>query len=384
MALSISTPPPNYAWLYSPLASVLTDAGVTFKRFLYKVTVSAVDSEIYESLREADNTATLDLSALLKKFFDIGAYPLPDLTDADIELQANQTALIRAYTLTATSQYTSGADDTETATAKVVWGGLSYRRQATDTLLNGASENEYPALTAFLEKATTPTGKEFLNFAAIDPLSSPSTFNLAYICYDEAGDIIDSGTTAVTAILAGKTSQFDVSYSKICTPLTAQKVYSYTVQIQAQQSFSFAYSPVYTFQVNHAYQPQTSQFLYVNSRGGLSTVRLFGERTDEQNATRESVSRYISPLAALPTSANYSRVNMIEESFEIGTGYMESWQEFRQVQDLFLAQGIWEIVGTTLVPVELLTKKLPTYNSNKTEFASSTLEFKYLMSNFDL
>jgi hypothetical protein len=386
MAISIETPPNDYAFLGNPIPVVLKETAVNFRRFLYKVTVAGEDSESYEAMRNLSNEAEIDISALLMKFFDIANYELPDLTDTDIQLLNKQTSVIKAYTLTASSQFTSGADSTITDSAYVVWGALSYRAKKTDTMLQGSTANTYPILANNFNKRTTPTGKEFATFANIFLANAnvPSAFVLEYTFYDAVGAEITSGTiSTLTRILVGKTSLFDLSYAKIVAPLTSELVYSYRLRLRATFSATPYYSPYITFTVDRDYKPQVSEFLYINSRGGLSTIRLFGEREDMHELTRENTMRYLAPSANLPTSDKYSRINSEMEGFKIATGYYENWDNFAQVLDFFRSQGVWEIVGEELIPVELITKKIQTRSTNRIELASEVLEFKYLMSNYD-
>lgn len=383
--MTISTPPPDIAFLKNPIPTRLEETALNFRRFTYKVTVAGQESELYEATRETDKRVELNLATLLARFFDVQEYLLPDLNNIAIQIANNQTHVIKTYQLTAQAQYTTGSPDTQTAQKRVFWGGLSYMQKDTQALFFARTdENAYIWLAYPAPKNTTPTAKEYITLANVSGLSTLSNISLEVAFFDEEGTSIGAQTQNIINVLPYQTCLLDVSYSKLVAPYTTEKIYNYTLRIVAQSGFVGKFSKIYTFTVDHDYKPQASEFLYINSRGGLSTIRLFGERGDDHEATREQTARYTSPFASAPTAGKYSQITNETESFEVATGYSPTWDEFQQFLDFFRAEALWEITQNALIPVEITTKKIPTFNSQKTEFASATLEFKYLVSRFAL
>lgn len=382
MALEILTPPKTLAFLSNSIPVVLRETAANFRRFLYKITLGGVDTEQYEAYRDASNKAVIDLSALLTKFFDISEYELPDLTDTAVQLLNNQTSLIKAYTLTAKSQFTIGADSTLTEEAYVCRGGLSYLKNKTDTTFLESIENGYPILSPILSKKTTPNGKEFFSIANIaNDFVSPTSLRIVVFIANQAGAEVWGYDEPITQLDRYKTMLLDMSYSKAVAPITSDKVSYYRFYVIDEMA---GYrSPEVFISVDNTYKPQTTEILYINAKGGLSTIRLFGEREDMHDVAREQISKYLAPTAELPQSGNHSRINFEAEGFKIATGYYENWKEFREVLELFRASAIWEIRDEELLPVELTTKKIQTRTTNLTEPPSEILEFKYLMSQYD-
>lgn len=384
MAITIETAPENFAFINAPIGVKVKETDTNFRRFTYKVAVNSVESELFEATRDSANEAILDLSHLLKVFFEIGSYALPDLASSSVQPLNNDASVVKTYLLTCQSQFTTGSPSTQTTTKRAVWGGKSYFKKSTDVTLSASLTNSFAVLSPFREKTTTPTAREYLTLANIflDDAQSIAATDLQYNFYDEDNTLLASGSVAVTRTNFARTAIFDVSYSKIVAPNTALKPAKYTVQLVSTVPVTLVQykSQLFTFTVDYDYKPQTTEFLFINSKGGLSTIRLYGEREDDHEATREETERYLSPFATLPTSPAYSRINAEAESFKIATGYYENWQDFQEVLDLFRSEAIWEIVENTLVPVALESKKMPTYNSNKIELASSSLEFRYLVS----
>lgn len=384
--MTIGTAPPTYSFLENPIPVVVTETAVNFKKFTYKVTVNGQDSETFEAYRDSANEAIFDISDLLKAFFDIADYPTIPVDSGDIQIANNQTSVMKSYLLTITAEYTTGAPQASANTYKVLQGGVSYLRKDTDTMLVPSFANALPALSSFSVKSTTKTAKEYITFANIYMSGVVDDFYLRYTLFDANDNTIVTDTIDIAFCDKDKTTVLDVSYSKIVAPNTLLECTHYAVQVigTLTGSPSEYKSPIITFYVDSSYYAQQSEFLFVNQRGGLSTARLFGEREDTTDIMREQVERYLSPLASLPTSPAYSRVNNEVEGFKINTGYFESWEDFQIILALSKAPAIWEIVGSTLIPVRIDTKKISTKKTDKLELASASLEFTYLISRNEL
>lgn len=378
--MTIPTPPPTFAFLALPIAAILRENASNFTRFTYKVTVDSTDSEEFEAYRDSANEAEINLSALLRSFFDVGEYKLPTLPANDWLASVNDTHVCKAYTLTAKATYTVSATDIKTATGFAIRGGGSYAKKATDYILSPILANSFALMLGLKSKQTTPTGLELMTYLNIGLADAPTIFRMEWQAFDEAGASIATGFRNLpTHPELGKSMVINPSYQYLA-PFFPTLAYTYKIRIRAVYNTQEYLSHYFTFVVDHDYKPQTTEFIFINSRGGLSTIRLFGEREDEHEATREQTERYISALATLPASPTYSRINTETEGFKIATGYMESWQEYLEVLDLFRAEAIWEVVGEDYIPVALESKKIPTFNSNLMEKPATSLEFKYLVS----
>lgn len=379
----IATPPPDISFLQNPIPCRFEETASNFRRFTYKISVDGEESERYEATREANNQSEIDLGVLLSRFFDVQDYLLPDLASPVVQVANNQTHVIKTYLLTAQAEYTTGTPDAKTAQKRVIWGGLSYSEKDTQpAFFSNTNENAYIWLAYPAPKNTTPTAKEYITLANIAGLTTLSNIFLETEFFDSNGENIGGQTQTITNVLTYKTSLLNVSYSKLVAPYITEKVHSYTIKITAQDGFVAKFSKKYKFVVDHDYKPQTTEFLYINSRGGLSTIRLFGEREDTHEATREQTARYISPFASAPTSGKNVQITNENQSFEVATGYSPTWEDFKQFLDFFRADALWEITQNRLIPVEITTKKLPTFSSERTNFPATTIEFKYLVSNF--
>lgn len=384
--MTIGTAPPAYSFLENTIPVVVTETAVNFKKFTYKVTVNAQDSETFEAYRDSANEAIFDISDLLKAFFDIADYPTIPVYSVDIQIANNETEVIKSYLLTITAEYTTGPPQVIANTYKVVQGGVSYLKKDTDTMLVPTFTNALPALSSFSNKSTTKTAKEYITFANIFFAGTVDDFYLRYTLFDANDNTIVTDTIDIAFCDKDKTTVLDVSYSKIVAPNTLLECTHYAVQLIGTLTGSGTEykSQILTFYIDSSYYPQQSEFLFVNQRGGLSTARLFGEREDMTDMMREQVERYLSPLASLPTSPAYSRINSEIEGFKINTSYFDSWEDFQIILALSKATAIWEIVGSTLIPVRIDTKKISTKKTDKLELASASLEFTYLVSRNEL
>lgn len=388
MAITILPNPNFYEFFFlgNPIPFTVEDADVNFKRFLYKVTVNAVDSEEYESYRFGGNQAILNLKSLLERFFPQSEYPLPDLTDADIELIANNTQVCKSFTLTAESEYTVGSPTTDTLQAWAVMGGVPFRRFPTHNTFEGSFENAYVGLTPYKTKKTDPASKEFLYFLNIELANVAASFSMQIELYkDNEVDPYFIGSQDFTDLQKGKVSIFDVSYQKIVQPYSNLNITKYRVRIISTYTILTYNSDWYYFEVDRNNYAQKNYFAYQNTFGGMSVIRLTGERKADMEVNRSEAAGYISPNYTMPTSGEFINDVEVSERFTIDSGFQfESYEEFQQFKDFFQSKKIYEISGTDLLPVKLLTKKLPIGDDDKTEIPNVKLEFQYLFdSNFE-
>lgn len=374
----------EFFFLGNPIAITLQDTEVAnFVRFLYAVSVGAVASEEYEAYRFGGSTqAIINLKAILKGFFDMKDYPLPDLTSNSFEVLNNQTAICKPFTLTAESEYTTGSPSTTTRTGYAMIGGFPYRKHpsvAEDFFLQ-ARPNTYIILNPYTSKKTDPQQKEFLYFTNIFLNNVPEQIYFQYFLSKEGNEDFFGGAIDLTHLQKGKTSCIDVSYAKIIADSAVLDIITkIKIKIIAVYTALDYEANLFTFDIDHAHYAQKHYFLYLNTFGGMSTIRLTGQRKTEFETTQSEANEYVSPTYTMPAVPSRIINKQSQEKFTIESGYQfETYEEARQFKDFFQSTLIYEISGTDLLPVKINTKKIATLDDDLTEIPNTKLEFEYL------
>lgn len=360
--------PTQFAYAENRIIVRIFDDSPNFKYFTY-----TVGGEVFEAMRDANNEAYIDIAPLLRASFDLDSYPMPTLPPT-IQPNNNQQQIIRNYTLLIESVMDTIPNETTSFQGWAVMGGLPDLEIASDASL----VYFLPALQPFVTKIVTPNSLEFITFSntALPSTPAPNLVALDYWLYDEVGAEILAGSIDVDFVEKGKTTLIDVSYSRLAADAT-MPVFSYKVRLHVLQTIDY-YSQFYYYKVDNAYYPETTEILYINPRGGLSSIVLTGNRVDGLEVNRIIVDKK-APLYASPIAPRRQSIIANQTaSFTVGTGFFEAWTgEFERVKDLFGAKMLWERRGDNLVPIVATGKKMDTHKTPDAQLVSEEIEFTY-------
>lgn len=381
MAIELTTPPPLFAYIGNPIFFVLKDAVSGFKRFEYYVgNAEPQESERFEAhYRDASNQATIEIQLLLQTFFSNTEYPLPDLEASDVLLFANNTVICRPYTLYANTIYNTPEESHSlNDNFYCVRGGIAHDEFPNDTTF----ESEIVILTKLTDIESAVGKPEFLYFLKTANTTTGTQnikIEITLADYTIQTEFIDLPTYTQQ----GKVSCIDVSYSKVVTPYVSEQALAYRIRVEERNLsdiVTFA-SEWINYDVNAIIYNQSDIFLFVNSAGGISTLRTVGEKIKTLEIESQTAKRYLRPNYALPESSTFVTNITGNKRTVVNTGYSEDWEGLWQ--DFVLSNQIYHLIDNTLHPIQIATKKLTIENDDLTELPNMQFEFEYLYnSNF--
>lgn len=373
--IEILNRPNDYAFLFNPISVRVRDTSETFNRFSYRVvSASGENSEEFEAYRDTKGEAVLNISPLLEPFFRDLFVPNLEFQDPMILAQLKDD-ISKNYTFEIASEHSDGRTYLEKFSGVVVFGKVPRRKKGLySSFLSYDPEYEFLSLSWKTKRIISLDEPLALYFLQLTNNPTKNEINIAI-----ALDIEPGSTTIVSQIPTINSESGDV----LSIAINLREVFS--VIREEFQSFTVMMSLVspsnqkLEYTIDPVARRSEDIYLYRSQAGGMSTIRLTGKRIERQEKSQTIAQKYLPPNHTNRESAEFINSLSHGVTWDVYTGYAESWEDFEVYNDFFLSSEIYRIVGSELFPVEIISKKLPVWSSDQTELPAAKLSMRYLI-----
>lgn len=323
--------------------------------------------------KDAAGTVSFNIKRIIQS---MGLFP--NLLDADIPAfdqgiitACSSSVKVFSITLSEIDSVTGDEIASQTINSTVLLAGLNPEQAFSMPLVAYLSGPPRKFLTNKpLTKLTGKNTQEYLYYynSNVDFQDAvlQYVFRIYYTDGSDSGEIVFSSQVIIGVILPAGYNQLNIGS---ITPMNKQ-VFYWEVYIKD----SGVDTEKHRYEIDERCHPTGREFLFLNSLGGMDTLRI--NTVEEVNLDRQSevVERYVSADTALISGQYYETEIQTNRKFKAATSQLLA-EERLWLQEFFASSKIFEISDGKFLPVRILTGSV--LIKNKADYLDVKFEYRY-------
>ena len=346
---------------------------------------SSPGSFIFSSVKECiynpanDGTVTFDIQSILKSFV---TQNIPPLAQAIPNVLPDHSKRYRiSYRLLKNNLLVDGTVDTS-ENFYILKGGMSFQQWHPKKFFTEILVNQKPFLK-YAVKQEKVFVDEYKFLSWLYPYDDNLTQNINVKVHLDDDSEVDDTFNSITCsqwqvcITPAGFSQLDIAS---LVPAGKIPVW-YEVSVAIDDVGTVICKPQ-RFYIEYRAFYKTTDLLFVNSLGGIETIRLRGEIEANADYEKQQAEKIIPPeyfRNAILDNTIEDNYNREQEKFVGDTGFMAK-DSLDRLRDLVNNKQVYEINDSRLLPVNILTKNEKWY-TNKQNLFSAGIEWQHAFTN---